>query len=271
MTDPAAAALAAAREVGLPVDDPVVIPGAANAFVHLRPAPVVARVTMTLQRGVPALAAELAFAAAAAERGAPVVPPADDRVHEAGGRYVTFWRYVEHRRSEPGDAPAVGRALRELHEAVRDAGLELDRFDRLDEVEAVAASLDHPDTQLMLDAIVAARQRLAELEFAEQPIHGDAHQRNALITPDGPLWADLENVCRGPVEYDLACMAWRTQVHGWDGGPDALAAYGDYDPQLVEALLPVLAAFLCPWNAKIIGDAAHPMLRQRIEFLRTFA
>jgi hypothetical protein len=83
------------------------------------------------------------------------------------------------------------------------------------------------------------------------------------------LWADLENVCRGPIEYDLACLAWRRQVHGWDGGDGAVEAYGDHDEQLVEALMPVLAAFLVPWNAKM-ASADDEYLRQRVDYLRTF-
>jgi Ser/Thr protein kinase RdoA (MazF antagonist) len=239
--------------------------------VHLRPAPVVARVTVTLQRGIEALEAELAFAQAAAERGAPVVPPADTAIHEHDGVHVTFWRYVEHRAAEPRDAPAVGRALSELHEAVRGLELPLVRFDRLDEAEAVAAQLDHPEAALMLRAIAAARERLDELQLDEQPVHGDAHLRNAFITDQGPLWADLENVCRGPVEYDLACLAWRAKVHGPNGGQEAIAAYGPHDAALVEELMPVLAAFLVPWNVKMFersGSLDDPYLRQRIDYLR---
>lgn len=266
---PLEAAVAAAAQLGLPVDDPAVVEGAANVFVHLRPSPVLARVTLTLQRGIEALEGEFAFARAAGDT---VVSPADDRVHEHGGLHVTFWRYVEHRQSEPEDAPAIGRALRRLHEAVRGADLALVPFDRLDEAEAVAKALDHPDRQLMLDAIAAARDRLSTLELDEQPLHGDAHMRNAFITGDGPLWSDLENVCRGPVEYDLACLALRERVHGWNGGRDAVAAYGTHDARLVEELMPVAVAFLVPWNAKIVerlgGD--HPFLQERIDYLTTF-
>jgi aminoglycoside phosphotransferase (APT) family kinase protein len=263
VTDPVAAALTAARELGLPVDDPVTIDGAANVFVHLRPAPVLARVTRTLQRGRDALEAEIAFAHAAAGH---VAPPYSDRVFDD----VTFWSYVDHRRAEAADAPAVGRSLRALHEAVRSADLTLVRFDRLDETQRVAERLDHPDRSLMLEAIAAARERIAQLELVEQPIHGDAHLRNVLITADGPLWADLENACRGPVEYDLACLAWRTKVHGWDGGPEALAAYGPHDAELVEELMPVLAAFLVPWNVTMFAGETNPILQQRVDYLKTF-
>ena len=271
MTDPLAAALAAARGLGLPVDDPLVIGDGANVSVHLRPAPVVARVTVALVRGRAALEGELAYARTAAARGAPVVSPSDDRVHEHEGLHVTFWQHVEHREPEPEDAPAAGRALRELHQATRDLELRLDRFDRLDEAEGVARALDHPEAPLMLDAIGVARERLAQLRFDEQPLHGDAHLRNVLVTAGGPLWGDLENVCRGPIEYDLAASAWRTRVHG---SPGLLQAYGPHDPQLVEELMPVLAAFLVPWNVLMFlrsGSVDSPYLRQRIDYLRTFS
>jgi Ser/Thr protein kinase RdoA (MazF antagonist) len=230
-------------------------------------------VTVTLVRGREALEHELAFASAAAALQAPVVAPADDRVHEHGGLHVTFWRHVEHRRPEAADAPAVGRALRDLHEATRDLELRLARFDRLDEAERVARALDHPEAPLMLDAVRAARERLAQLRFDEQPLHGDAHMGNAFVTDDGPLWADLENVCRGPREYDLACAAWRTRVHGWDGGDEVLDGYGSHDAQLVDELMPVLAAFLTPWNTRMalrLGNADDPIVRERIDHLRTF-
>lgn len=222
---------------------------------------------MTVQRGVVALERELAFARAAEGH---VVPAVSDRVFDHEGLHITFWQYVEHRQVEVADVDAVGSSLRELHEAVRDADLELVRFDRLDEAEDVARGLDHPDKQLMLEAIAAAREHIARLDLVEQPIHGDAHLRNAFITADGPRWADLENVCRGPVEYDLASMAWRTQVHGWGDGEGALAAYGPHDAELVQALMPALAAFLVPWNAKMLPDPGNPILRDRIDFLKSF-
>jgi hypothetical protein len=64
-------------------------------------------------------------------------------------------------------------------------------------------------------------------------------------------------------------MAWRTRVHGWEGGPDALAAYGPHDAELVEELMPVLAAFLVPWNVQMI-EGTNPFLQQRIDYLKTF-
>ncbi len=39
-----------------------------------------------------------------------------------------------------------------------------------------------------------------------QPLHGDVHPGNLIATRDGLRWIDFEEVCRGPVEWDLALV-----------------------------------------------------------------
>lgn len=64
------------------------------------------------------------------------------------------------------------------------------------------------------------------LSWPRRPLHGDAHTGNILMTPEGPRWTDFEDVCAGPVEWDLASMTI-TQ--------DALAAYpGVVDPSRLD-------------------------------------
>ena len=96
-TEPLASAVAVARAHGLRADDPVVLRDAWNVLVHLRPDPVVARVSSP--RPFPfgprpqELVRELAVAAHAAAAGAPVVPPAAELPpgpHEHGGNVLTF-------------------------------------------------------------------------------------------------------------------------------------------------------------------------------------
>lgn len=252
-----------------------------NALVHLAPSPIVARVSVALAgRGRDALERELAFAAAAAEAGAPIVPPVEPVPFERDGRLITLWRHVPHRRPEEGDGLAVGRSLHALHDALAGGDFGLERFDRLEEAAAKLVTLEPDeaasadDLALMGAAIEAARVRLAALDTVDRPIHGDAHFGNVLITEDGPLWADLENVCNGPVEYDLACLAWRAEVHRRPQYAAAVAAYGPHDNQLVEELKPVLAAFLCVWNTAIVQRAGvpemHGFLRERLDYLKTF-
>jgi hypothetical protein len=77
----AAAAVAVAADHGLRSDDPLVIRDAWHVLVHLRPLPLVARVSSALPypEGPPedGVVHELAVAAHAARAGAPVIPPSD--------------------------------------------------------------------------------------------------------------------------------------------------------------------------------------------------
>jgi thiamine kinase-like enzyme len=115
-----------------------------------------------------------------------------------------------------------------------------------------------------------AHARLCAEPVAEgRPLHGDSHFRNILWSRDGPLWTDLENACTGPVEYDLAALAWR----GMDGTAEALAAYGAYDPKIVEGVTPFLALFLTAWTIPIVErDRSSPggraEARRRLDWVR---
>ncbi|YCK41888.1 hypothetical protein ACNF49_49965 [Actinomadura sp. ATCC 39365] len=121
-----AAAVAVAEEHGVTVREPVVLKDSYNLRIHLRPAPVVARVptvtALARLRPEEAMRRELAVVSFLHELGAPVVPPSDllpARVHERDGAPVSFWRHVEHDGSRPVTPEVFGRALRELHEALR--------------------------------------------------------------------------------------------------------------------------------------------------------
>jgi hypothetical protein len=119
------AAVEVAADRGLRSDDPVVLRDAWHVLVHLRPLPLVARVSSgrPYPQGPPDedVVRELAVASHAARAGAPVVPPSgllDPGPHRHGGHVVTFWQYVEPKREvEP---VAAGQGLRAIHEALAD-------------------------------------------------------------------------------------------------------------------------------------------------------
>jgi hypothetical protein len=251
-----AAATAAARAQGLPTGDMRVLRDLTNLLVHLSPAAVVARVPLTLSRlrGPAWFRAEVELARFLERAGAPVAPPAsevDPGPHRHDGLLVTFWAYVDHD-PDLADAAAAGRSLRELHEALAGWTGELPTCDRLDEVARLLAALEPSELVSAgeleaLRALCASRQPLAP----GRPLHGDAHLRNILWSPDGPLWTDMENACSGPVEYDLACLSWR----GQRGTEETLAAYGAHDEALRDALEPVLALFLAAWTILVVSRA----------------
>jgi aminoglycoside/choline kinase family phosphotransferase len=74
-----------------------------------------------------------------------------------------------------------------------------------------------------------------------QPIHGDASFSNLLATTAGPRWNDLEDVCVGPVEWDVAgVLADARAKRGDEFAAEVLAAYGrDFDPSALERFEPV--------------------------------
>ena len=103
-----AAAQAVAREHGVACDEAVRIAAGSNVLVHLKPAPVVARVmtgTAVLHDDVEQwLAREVAVGAFLAERTDLVVPPSDllpPGPHERDGLWMTLWRFVAHDAQAP--------------------------------------------------------------------------------------------------------------------------------------------------------------------------
>lgn len=265
-----AAALAAAASQGLPTAAPVVVRDVTNVLVHLAPAPVVARVPITLARlrGPEWSAQVVELARFLAARGAPVAPPCadvDPGPHESDGFHVSFWTWIDH---EPArlDPAAAGQALRTVHEALRDYAGTLPTCDRLAEVRRLLETLPPSDE---LEELRAFAGQLDPLDGA--PIHGDAHLGNVLWGPDGPLWTDLENACRGPVEFDLACLRFRP-------GADSeatLAGYGDHDPSRIDEVMPHLTLFLAAWTQAVVerveAPAAHAEARRRLELALAYA
>src|SRR5215472_8955883 len=141
--DPGTArALAAAQAVALAnsvaCDDAVVVAARSNVLVHLKPAPVIARVmsgTAVLHDDVEKwLAREVAIGDFLAERGL-AVPPSDVLApgpHQHDGLWMTFWEFVEHDPSRClPPAHELGGSLRELHAALAQLSDVRDWLDRL--------------------------------------------------------------------------------------------------------------------------------------------
>ncbi len=261
------AAVEVAAEHGLASDDPVVLRDAWHVLVHLRPLPIVARVSSgrPYPEGPPEedVIHELAVASHAARAGAPVVPPSDlldPGPHRCGGHVVAFWRYVgQPREVEP---VAAGEGLRAIHDALADYDGELPSL-HTEDLARITDSLEpSPDVELLREL------GLQQPAGRPQALHGDAHLANCL---PGPLWHDFETACRGPRELDLAALALSARVRNDEPSRIALEAYGNHDADLLEEFLPVYAAWIYASFMVALPRRPElgPILAERLAWLRS--
>ncbi|MFC9325556.1 aminoglycoside phosphotransferase family protein [Kitasatospora sp. NPDC057015] len=203
-----------ASELGLQVDDVVVIHDSDRVALRLLPCDVLARVAPSGDRADAAF--EVEVARRLARVGAPVAeldPRVEPRVHVRDGFAVSFWTYYEP--VGPGIAPAdYADALMRHHAALR-------RIDPTDLAaphftDRVAGALRVVNDRERSPELAESDRRLLSTTLGElgaaigadtagdQLLHGEPHQDNLLHTGRGPLFIDLATCCRGPVEFDLA-------------------------------------------------------------------
>jgi hypothetical protein len=260
-----AAARAVARANSVPCRDAVVVAAGSNVLVHLKPAPVVARVmtgTAVLHGDVERwLDREVAVGAFLGERGL-AVPPTDVLApgpHQRDGLWMTFWEFVEHDASPPlPRARELGGSLRELHDALADFPGELGPLsDIRDWLDRLLAELD-PSPRLTSQNRDLLRSRLQELtpvvfesSLPAQAIHGDASISNLLHTGDRLVWNDLEDVCAGPVHWDIAGLVADARARGESEAfvGDLLRAYGGLHVEELDRFIAAHRLYATVWQA----------------------
>jgi hypothetical protein len=261
-----AAAQAVAREHGVACDDAVQIAAGSNVLVHLKPAPVVARVmtgTALLHDDAEQwLAREVAVGVFLAARTDLVVPPSDilpPGPHEQDGLWMTLWKFVPHDEQVPPPEPReLGRALRELHAALADFPGDLAPLSEIrDWLERLLGELrpSPPLTQRDIDWLGSELDALTPTVFESslpaQALHGDASMSNLLRTDSGLVWNDLEDVCVGPVAWDVAGVvaSARARGHSAEFIEEVLAAYGEPHVEGLETCLDAHALYDVVWQA----------------------
>jgi phosphotransferase family enzyme len=237
----AAAAVKVAASLGVHCSDPVVLADGANVVVHLRPAPVVAKVAASTTAVRPAAAwlrRELDVAQFLAGRGAPVMTPSPEvpvTVHHGDGQVMSFWRYL----SPPGSTPrgstprgrdlagedVIGPMLRDLHAELAHYPGQLPIIAPLQDIPSYLARPQTTLTPAEAAALAAACTRLtADLgSFPARPLHGDAGAGNLMATSSGWVWHDFEDTCSGPVAWDVAASTASQRLDA----RRVLTAYGE--------------------------------------------
>jgi hypothetical protein len=261
-----AAAQAVAREHGVACDEAVRIAAGSNVLVHLKPAPVVARVmtgTAVLHDDPEQwLEREVAVGVFLAGRTDLVVPPSDilpPGPHEHDGLWMTLWKFVPHDEQAPPPAPReLGRSLLGLHAALADFPGDLaplsdirDWLERLLADLRPSPGLTRQDIDWLRFQLEALTPAVFESALPAQALHGDASISNLLRTDSGLLWNDLEDVCVGPVAWDVAGLVTsaRARGHSEKFVEELLAAYGEPGVEGLESFLEAHALYDIVWQA----------------------
>ncbi len=206
-----AAGRATASELGLQVEDAVVIHNSDRVALHLAPCDVLARVAPSGHLAGSEFEVEVAHRLAGAD--APVAeldPRVEPRVYARDTFAISLWTYYEPVGSEiaPTDYADV---LTRHHAALRRTDLDAPHVtDRiaaaLSEVNDRERSPELPDADrdLLSTTLGGLSTTISGNETADQLLHGEPHPGNLLNTRRGPLLVDLATCCRGPIEFDLA-------------------------------------------------------------------
>lgn len=202
---------AAASELGLQVDDAIVIHNSDRVALRLVPCDVLARV------GPVGHLADFEFEVEVARRLADVDAPVaeldrrvEPRVHVRDVFAISLWTYYESVGSEIAPADYADVFLRH-HAALRQIDLDAPHF--TDRVAAAlrevndrerSPELSGADRALLCDALSGLSAAISTDKAGDQLLHGEPHPGNLLNTRKGPLFVDLVTCCRGPIEFDLA-------------------------------------------------------------------
>jgi Ser/Thr protein kinase RdoA (MazF antagonist) len=179
--------------------------------------------------------------------------------------WMTLWQFVAHDAQAPPPQPReLGDSLRRLHAALADFPGDLaplgeirDWLARLIGGLRPSPSLTRQDIDGLRTRLEALAPAVFESSLPAQALHGDASMSNVLRTARGLVWNDLEDVCAGPVAWDVAGLVSSARARGQGATytHELLAAYGDPGVDDLEAFLDAHALYEVVWRA----SAASPI------------
>lgn len=215
---------------------------------------------------------EVAIARHLAGCDAPALAPLGDLAgpHVAGSCVVTFWPWLEHgRAAEEQDAATAATALASVHRALLDYCGDLpDYTEALEHCWSLLADddtcpgLDRQDRELLKAQYSRLRSEADATASLWVPLHGDPHLGNLLISKHGPIWLDFEDACRGPREYDIACLPVSTWTQFSDANQALIKTYAD--------LRSICIAVWC-WDDLDRSDGAREAAQKNLDRVREFA
>lgn len=278
-------AIRRAREAGLDAERGEIIAEGVNVLVRLEPASLLARVSdlidvMRVDGAWPWYVRDVAVTSWLAERQVLAPRPVAGPFREDDGISVSLWEWLEHDPYVNPPERELGASLAELHAVLANYDADLpDVRDVIGEVAALAeqirevaelrASADAFERSL--DSLMAALDRIDP--WRTQALHGDTHAGNVVGVGDALVWIDYEDVCRGPVEFDLAC-AIALGVRSTADADALLEGYGgEVDLKLLELMVDARRLQLATLSAVLIATGHEtPDRRARVDrWMATYA
>jgi thiamine kinase-like enzyme len=192
---------------------------------------------------------------------------------------MNFWQYVQPISGE-SDPVSVGETLQLCHRILMDFPGTLPELAILTESLALLETLEEKGLfpastiTLLRDRLTSSTQALRGFPF--QPLHGDAHPGNLMLTSSGLLWADWEDAFSGPVEWDLASIIWNAKIleNDQQTADAILTAYlragGRIDPHALGHCLIARAAVMSAWYPILYPDPSPERkgkLQARLDWL----
>ena len=243
------AAIVIAAKAGLGAVTPEVLHLGNHTSARLSPWPIVARIASgsSFDLSQDAVGRELTVAAHLARNKAPSVRPA--KAVSPGPYFesdcaITLWEFLEGCSvATEKDERLAAASLREIHARLADFRTDLPSF--MAKVESCEAILADPNQasklaagdRLFLQMVYERLRRdLRTVGGTWQPLHGDAHVANAIITNSGAIWMDLEFVCVGPIEWDIGFLPAAT----W-------SEFGEIDTARIQLFADVRALCVATW------------------------
>jgi Ser/Thr protein kinase RdoA (MazF antagonist) len=172
---------------------------------------------------------------------------------------MTVWTFVPHdAQAPPPDPRELGRSLGELHTALADFPGDLARLseiggwlERLLGELRPSPSLSRPDIDWLRFKLDELTPMVFDSALPAQALHGDASMSNLLRTESGLVWNDLEDVCTGPVAWDVCGLVTSVGARAERATfvDELLAAYGGPGVEDLAPFLEAHALYEVVWHA----------------------
>lgn len=167
------------------------------------------------------------------------------------------------------DAAVAATTLDAVHRALRDNSDDLPAYTGALEHcwsvladDEACAGLGRQDRGLLKAQYNRLRSEVEGTASHWVPLHGDPHLDNLLLGERGPLWLDFEDACRGPREYDIACLPVTAWPHFSDADQALVRNYAD--------LRSICIAVWC-WDDLARSDGAREAAQYHLDRVREFA